>query len=122
MRILVTGGRDYKDRAVVFRELDAICDRTRYGTMVVIQGGARGADALAREWCFRQSDNIAGLINAPADWRGLGLAAGIVRNQAMIDDHKPDAVLAFPGGRGTADMVRRARAANVPVIEVPAHD
>jgi hypothetical protein len=38
---------------------------------------------------------------------------------SMIDEGKPDLVVAFPGGRGTADMVKRAKKANVEVIEVP---
>lgn len=36
----------------------------------------------------------------------------------MLDLAKPDVVVAFKGGRGTADMVRRAREAGVKVIEV----
>ena len=35
----------------------------------------------------------------------------------MIDEHKPDLVLAFPGGRGTADMIKRAIAAGIEVRE-----
>jgi predicted Rossmann-fold nucleotide-binding protein len=31
---------------------------------------------------------------------------------------KPDLVVAFPGGSGTADMVSRARGAGIEVIEV----
>jgi hypothetical protein len=38
----------------------------------------------------------------------------------MIDQGRPDLVVAFPGGRGTADMVRRARAAGISVIEIGA--
>ena len=48
-------------------------------------------------------------------------------NQAMVDAHDPSvpssrvvAVVAFSGGEGTADMVRRARAAGLPVWEVSA--
>jgi len=33
----------------------------------------------------------------------------------MLDKGQPDLVLAFPGGNGTADMIRRAEAANIPV-------
>lgn len=47
-----------------------------------------------------------------------GKAAGPIRNQHMIDTAKPDLVVSFPGGAGTADMVRRAKAAGVRVIEV----
>ncbi len=50
-------------------------------------------------------------------WERHGRAAGVIRNQAMLD-YGIDLVLAFPGGRGTADMVRRARSAGVAVAAV----
>jgi hypothetical protein len=34
----------------------------------------------------------------------------------MLNEGKPDLVVAFPGGRGTADMVKRARAAGIELI------
>jgi hypothetical protein len=52
-----------------------------------------------------------------ADW-SIGRKAGPIRNQRMLDEHKPDLVVAFPGGRGTADMVRRARKSGVEVTEI----
>jgi hypothetical protein len=36
----------------------------------------------------------------------------------MLDQGKPEVVVAFPGGRGTADMVRRAKLAKILVVEV----
>lgn len=36
----------------------------------------------------------------------------------MIDEGKPDLVVAFPGGRGTADMVNKALAAGIKVIRI----
>jgi hypothetical protein len=57
-----------------------------------------------------------------ADWEKLGRSAGPIRNQAMLDEGRPDLVVAFPGHHGTADMVRRARAAGVmrrPCADVP---
>jgi predicted Rossmann-fold nucleotide-binding protein len=33
----------------------------------------------------------------------------------MLSEGKPDLVIAFPGGRGTADMIRQAKEAGVPV-------
>jgi hypothetical protein len=53
-----------------------------------------------------------------ADWVGLGRKAGPVRNQRMLDEGKPDLVVAFLGGKWTADMMRRAREAGIEVIEV----
>ena len=121
MRVLVCGGRNYQDRDRVFRELNKLCgeisDENPLGTVPlhIIHGGCRtGADDFADQyaivhWC--------GLSIFPAEWAKHGRAAGPIRNQRMIDEGKPDLVLAFPGGRGTADMVRRARAAGVEVIE-----
>ena len=44
-----------------------------------------------------------------------GRSAGPIRNQAMLDEGRPDLVVAFPGHHGTADIVRRARAAGIKV-------
>jgi predicted Rossmann-fold nucleotide-binding protein len=114
MRVIICGGRSYEDQNAVNGVLDAL--RSRYARLTVIQGGANGADQLAREWAFRQSSVC--LINETADWKRHGRDAGPRRNQLMIDEHKPDLVIAFPGGRGTADMVRRARQAGIEVWEI----
>lgn len=54
----------------------------------------------------------------PADWANFGKAAGPLRNQRMLDEGKPDLVVAFTNdlasSRGTRDMVRRAQAAGIP--------
>ena len=52
------------------------------------------------------------------DWEKHGRAAGPIRNKLMLDEGRPDLVVAFPGGRGTANMVKQASAASVEVIEV----
>lgn len=111
--ILVCGGRDYANA----ENVDATLSLLHYEvpTLAIIQGGASGVDELARSW--------AKLLRVPcetfaADWRTHGRKAGPLRNQRMLEEGKPDVVVAFPGGRGTADMVRRAKVAGVPVIEV----
>lgn len=82
---------------------------------VIIHGAATGADSLANRWAVV---NWVRSEEYPADWKKHGAAAGPIRNQRMIDEGKPDLVVAFPGGKGTADMVSRAKAAGVRVIEV----
>jgi hypothetical protein len=114
MRVLVCGGRDYADERSVFAALDALDQK--YGHLTIIQGGARGADELARRWCKTHG---AQMVNAPADWKRYGRAAGLIRNQRMLDEYRPNLIVAFPGGRGTADMVRRARATGIEVVEFP---
>lgn len=114
VRILVCGGRDYSDKSTVFATLDAV---SRGKPVTLIEGGATGADTLAREW--RRSTGRGETITVKADWTRHGRAAGPIRNQRMIDLYKPDIVIAFPGGRGTSDMMRRAEAARVTTIRVP---
>jgi hypothetical protein len=113
MRILVCGGREYNAYWVLKEELGKLS--LRHKITEIIEGGAKGADALAREWAHR-----CGIKNTTftADWLGEGPKAGPLRNQRMLDEGKPDLVVAFPGGKGTADMVKRARKAGVPVREV----
>ncbi len=113
MRVLVCGGRDYADLEAVKETLYELHDRTPIAALV--QGGAPGADALARLWAWA---NQVPLHTFAADWKAHGKAAGPIRNQQMLDEGKPDLVVAFPGGKGTADMVRRAKAAGVRVLEV----
>lgn len=113
MRVLVCGGRNYKDAdrfGVVLNKLhDAV------GISLIIQGGAKGADDLAYAWA-----NLNGVEQQQfdADWENQGSFAGPARNKRMLDEGKPDLVIAFPGGRGTADMIRKARRAGVEVVEI----
>ena len=108
-RVLVCGGRDYLNREAVNDTL------SRIGVTAVIHGGATGADALAAKWA---KDNCVEVAEYRADWKAHGRGAGPIRNQRMLDESLPDLVIAFPGGRGTADMVRRARKSGVEVVEV----
>lgn len=113
MRIVVTGGRDYADRSLLYRVLDLLAP-TR-----VAQGGARGADALAAEWCAaRAAETGVDSVTYPAQWAEHGKRAGALRNAEMLAAEKPDLVLAFPGGRGTGDCTRRARELGIVVLEV----
>lgn len=110
-RVLVCGGRTYKNMRRVFEVLDGLDPQP----WVIIQGGAPGADHLAWEWAGARRVSCEVFI---ADWRAHGRAAGPIRNQQMLDEGKPDLVIAFPGGTGTRDMTSRAKAAGIPVVEV----
>lgn len=106
MRVIVCGGRDFCDWQAVHRELNNIAPTT------VLEGGAEGADRIARHWAVEHGVTV---VTYAADWQAHGRSAGPRRNQLMLDHGKPDMVLAFPGGAGTADMCRRARRAGIPV-------
>jgi hypothetical protein len=110
MQVLVCGGRNYGDRRSVYECLDGLVPRPT----LLITGGANGADMLAADWAgYRQVPKLI----FRADWERHGRAAGPIRNQQMLEC-KPDLVVAFAGGRGTADMVRRAKAAGIHVMEI----
>jgi hypothetical protein len=114
MRVLVCGGRDYDDALRVQDVLDGLVI-----TKLIHGDCGRGADKLADNYGFRRGIEI---VTYPAQWAKYGRRAGPIRNQAMLVHGKPDLVVAFPGGRGTADMVARARKAGVRVMVVEADD
>lgn len=111
--VAVTGGRRVDNREAVWAALDVL-DALRPITKL-IHGGASGADALAASWAGARKVPIQAF---EARWGSEGRAAGPLRNARMLSEGRPDLVLAFPGGRGTADMVAKSKAAGVPVIEV----
>lgn len=118
-RILVCGGRDFLDYLKLGDTLDSLIDELEDPSdAVIIQGGAKGADFLAKAYAYCWGWGGLMCEEYPADWGKHGKAAGSIRNQQMLDEGKPDLVVAFPGGSGTADMVRRARKAGVEVIVV----
>lgn len=117
MRALVCGGRKFADAEFLRSALENLCFNgpTLPKDLVIIQGGAPGADQLAKAWAFKHG--IETITFAP-EWRKHGKGAGPIRNQEMIDKGKPDVVIAFPGGKGTADMVERAKKAGLRLIEL----
>lgn len=121
MRVLVCGGRDFENAVYVQEVLDAFhcgeiitalihgdCGHCEIETEKTI-----GADWLGAEWALKTC-NIP-VTAYPANWSKHGRAAGPIRNQQMLDEGKPDLVLAFAGGRGTDNMCAQARAAEIEV-------
>lgn len=123
--ILVCGGRDYADAAKVDEVLGTVLVRAAMAhpgvdrPMVVRHGDATGADRLAKEWCEANGVPDDPFPVVMSEWRMYGKSAGPIRNARMIaEPPKPDLVVAFPGGAGTADCVRQAREAGIPVLTV----
>jgi len=112
LRVLVCGGREFKNRSFLFAVLDKFHRNTPFDC--VIHGAARGADRLAGEWAKQRSVQV---VVFPADWKRHGNSAGPLRNLQMLKHGKPDCVIAFEGGAGTADMIAKAKRAGVPVQE-----
>lgn len=110
-RVLVCGSRYGFPARELRQELDALNPRPT----TVIHGGARGVDSQAGEWAALRGITVE---EYPADWRGQGVKAGPLRNKEMLDKGRPHLVVAFPGGKGTYNMIFQARRAGIPVVEV----
>ena len=115
MRVLVCGGIDFNDRYYLYDTLYDLDDGSRDEITLIIDGGAKGADQMGYEWA-RQCDIPTKRYFA--DWDKHGKAAGPIRNQQMLDEGKPDLVVAFPtkNSSGTWHMVKIAREADVEVL------
>ena len=143
MRVLVCGGRDYgeneagsahrialavNERLALRAKLDAIHAKTPITALghgacgwnadipsTFKSGYMRGADAIADEWACEH-----GIVpdRFPAHWTSQKGGAGPRRNQNMLNKFKADLLVVAPGGRGTADTVRKAKAMGVPVEPV----
>lgn len=115
VRVLVCGGRDFRDQSRLCAILDHYHATNPFS--LLIHGAARGADSLAGRWAAERGIPIEAF---PANWDRDGRTAGPIRNAQMLREGRPDVVIAFPGSRGTADMIRQAQRASVPVLEIPA--
>lgn len=113
VRIIICGSRNWTNKRTIHREIDRLL--AKYGDeLVIIQGGARGADTIATIYALDKNIKV---CSYNADWETYGKRAGPIRNQRMIDEGKPQGVVAFDlGTSGTADMVSRSRNAGLPVI------
>ena len=111
MRILVCGGRNFSDVRMLYDVLDGLKPQID----VLIHGDAKGADRLAGGWAIA---NKIPVKKYPADWDTYGKTAGYIRNKRMLDEGKPDLVLAFRGGAGTRNMINTAQRQNVKVKQV----
>lgn len=116
MRLLICGGRHYDDADTIRRELDAA-----HGIeplTVLIHGGLAGIGTAAEAWAREHNVHV---VRYPPNWTLLGNKAEAHRNAFMLTDSRPGMIIAFPGGRDTAELVRMARAAGLPVLQARGH-
>jgi hypothetical protein len=126
-KVIVTGGRRYGELETVIKVLDSL------SPSVIIEGGATGADALAREYASLR--NLDGWTYQ-ADWKDLSqpdarikegpygsydAQAGHRRNKVMLEENLDSVLVAFPGGHGTADCVAQAKKMGIKVILAEEH-
>lgn len=128
-KVLVCGGRDFKNTAHVYDWLDKI--HHKFQISELIEGDGRGVDRMAGFWARK---NRIKNSKFPADWDNLEVPnavvrknrfgklynanAGFDRNTKMVEQN-PHYVICFPGGNGTADTRTKALAKGIEVIDIP---
>lgn len=128
--VLVTGGRDYRHRAKLWRFLDRV--RRDYNLVLLVAGECpTGTDLFAKQWAEARGIAYRGY---PADWTNMdarpcikryradgecyNAAAGGVRNGYMLTHSGANLVVATAGRSGTQDMRKRAKRAGVTILDV----
>lgn len=130
MRVLVFGGRAYNKRDKVYYTLDDF--HAEHPISLIIHGACESrldlhtgelvwsADELAEQWAKHTYIPYLGI---PAVWTTklggrINKAAGPIRNALMIQKGRPERAIGFPGGKGSADMAEKLKAAGIPTILV----
>ena len=121
VKILICGDRNWSNVKVIQETIShsaigsiAVAE----DKLIVIQGGCRGADRIAKRCCDRSNIQC---VTFDAEWDKYGGAAGPIRNRLMLDQN-PIMVIAFHDdlrkSKGTRDTVMEARRRNIPVIVI----
>lgn len=109
MKVIVAGGRDFKDYELLKCTLDNF--QQEYGNITeVVSGTALGVDKLGEKYANENNIPIKRFV---PDWQGLGKKAGHVRNWQMGDYAKEHGgmLVAFwdKQSRGTKGMIEYAK-------------
>lgn len=103
--MLICGDRRWTDREQIKRYLSTLPKDT-----TIIEGECEGADIISREEAMTLGLKVE---RYPANWKLHGKAAGPIRNKRMLDDGKPNLVVAFHNdiehSKGTKNMLKQAK-------------
>ena len=101
-RVIIAGGRDFHNRLLAFKKIDKIIGDIPKEELMIVEGGANGADRLGRKWAERIN---AESLTVNADWETHGNSAGYIRNKEMAEISTQ--LIAFWDGKskGTKHMI-----------------
>jgi len=124
MRVLCCGDRNWSSFNIIRRELEKLPKDTE-----IIQGCANGADTMSAKIAkvlglklvsSKDNNTVINKHGFPANWNKYGKAAGPIRNKQMLDEGKPDIVLAFhtniEKSKGTKNMIEQAKKRGIKVL------
>jgi len=108
MKVIIAGGRDFKDYDLLCRKADYYL--SRQSEIEIVSGTAKGADKLGERYAEERQYPIK---RFPADWGTYGKKAGYIRNTEMAE--YAEALIAFWNGtsKGTEHMINIATEKNL---------
>jgi hypothetical protein len=109
MKVIVAGGRDFTNYALVEEAIKI----SGFEISQIVSGKAKGVDTLGEVWALANNIPVEAF---PADWSQHGRAAGPIRNKQMAE--YADALIAIWDGesKGTANMIQQARSKKLNVF------
>lgn len=123
-KVLICGGRDLYDfmsqeiaEELVNYTLSSLKTSPEKEETVFISGMAKGADQIPIRM-IQNDPGWGGLEEYYAEWNKYGNRAGPLRNIRMLEEGKPDLVIAFPtpSSRGTHHMIKISQDAGVRTV------
>lgn len=109
MRTIITGGRKFERTVFLRKTLDDVHEVEPI--TLLIHGACSGTDLMSEAWAKDRGIPYIGIPAWPRQGGDADPSAGPRRNRKMLELH-PKRLIAFPGGRGTADMIGATQAYN----------
>lgn len=111
--VLIAGCRDYNDYKTAKAYIDfCISNIRKKYDIIIISGGARGADALGEQYADENKFKVKRFL---PDWERYGKSAGPRRNKLMVE--AADYIICFWDGNspGTGSTIKYAQSADKPL-------
>lgn len=112
-KILICGSRSISDTKFINQQINLYLKELSLDIkeVVIIEGGARGVDTIAKYWAM--FNNIP-YEEYPADWNKYGKSAGIVRNKIMVENANYVLILWDGKSKGTKNDIDLCKKLNKP--------
>jgi hypothetical protein len=110
MKVIIAGGRDFVGTDVHKKWLKKTLNKLKCDE--VLSGCASGADKFGEMVAEELGLTVK---KYPAEWKKYKKSAGIKRNKQMVE--KADALVLFPGGKGTKNIKELATKRKLHIIE-----
>jgi hypothetical protein len=111
VNIAIVGSRDFTDYELFKTKVNYLLKNLE-NEIIIVSGGAKGADSLARQ--YAQEKNYK-LIEFIPDWDTHGKSAGFLRNKEIINQADMCIAFSINDSAGTASSIKLAEKKKIPL-------